>query len=66
MLSEPRMYLSAAHSAPQFWRPGHGPEEVLEELAWARANDKAAQRIAARGQKLAAKYFTGIGRTCYW
>ncbi len=54
------------HSAPQFWRPGHGPEEVLEELAWAQDNDKEAQRIAVRGQELAAKYLTGTARTCYW
>lgn len=50
----------------QFWRPGHGPEDVLEELAWARDNDEEAQRIAVRGQELAAKYLTGKARTCYW
>ncbi|EFJ42937.1 hypothetical protein VOLCADRAFT_107032 [Volvox carteri f. nagariensis] len=57
----------------EFWRDrdgdgdgGGGPEDVFTELDWAAANDEAAAAIAAEGQRIAATYLTGNGRTCYW
>ncbi|GIL69192.1 hypothetical protein Vretimale_12585 [Volvox reticuliferus] len=52
----------------EFWKDEEvdGPEDVLRELDWAAANDEAAARMAAEGQRIAATYLTGNGRTCYW
>ncbi|KXZ50186.1 hypothetical protein GPECTOR_17g823 [Gonium pectorale] len=50
----------------EFWRPEGGPEDVLQELEWARRHDEEAKAIAMRGQQLAARYMNGQARTCYW
>ena len=51
------------HYVP-FWR--HRPQELLWALAWARANDEEAQRIAAAGRSLARRAFSPGALRCYW
>ncbi|EFJ49904.1 hypothetical protein VOLCADRAFT_89378 [Volvox carteri f. nagariensis] len=48
------------------WRAGTGPETILDALAWARTHDAEAQRIAAAGQALTAKYLSSEARACFW
>ncbi|PNH01734.1 hypothetical protein TSOC_012356 [Tetrabaena socialis] len=48
----------------EFWR--EVPEEVYEQMDWAEAHDEEARAIAAEGQRTAATFLTGNGRTCYW
>ncbi|GLI62738.1 hypothetical protein VaNZ11_005470 [Volvox africanus] len=63
-----RSLLQHRVSLVEFWRDEEvdGPEDVLRELDWAEANDEEAARVAAEGQRIAATYLTGNGRTCYW
>ncbi|GLC40227.1 hypothetical protein PLESTM_001017600 [Pleodorina starrii] len=49
-----------------FWDSNGGPEDILQELAWAKEHDDEAAAIAARGQQLAAKYLSSEARVCYW
>ncbi len=47
-----------------FWT--QGPEELLEELAWVRANPEQAQRVAQAGAAFAQRFLNAQARACYW
>lgn len=65
-----RRYYQAAllphkHFLP-FWPPGKGPEDILDALEWARANEAAAAAMADAAQAFAVRHLSVAARTCYW
>jgi hypothetical protein len=51
------------HYVP-FWR--RLPQEALEGIAWASANDGAAEAMAAAAQSLVARYLNKAALECFW
>ncbi len=58
--------LKLAAAQVPYWRAPGGPEDLLQQLAWAHAHDEAARRIALTGQRFAQRYLTRVSRICYW
>lgn len=58
-----RMLRPWVHYVP-FWR--ERPQELLDTLAWAEAQDAAAERIARAGQRLVGRHLSRRGLQCYW
>eukprot|EP00798_Chlamydomonas_sp_ICE-L_P008581 gene8581-34018_t len=46
-----------------FWK--RGPEDILEALDWAEANDKKSEEIGSNAQNFAVKYLNSEARSCY-